>query len=95
MPLAQEEKRFPYRDYLGWPENARWEIIGGKAYHMTPAPGTLRQRVLARLAGLMEKALEGNRCTLLVAPSDGNALPCIPQIPVPSVSNPRISGWKR
>jgi hypothetical protein len=78
MPSAQEEKRFTCRDYLGWPENERWGIMGGKAYHMTPAPSTLHQRILVRLAGLLEKAPEGNRCTLFVVPTDVNAFPWLP-----------------
>jgi Uma2 family endonuclease len=68
MSLAQEERRFTYQDYLGWPEPERWEIIGGKAYNMTPAPGTLHQRVLIRLAALLEKI--GSPCIVFVAPTD-------------------------
>jgi hypothetical protein len=86
MPSAQEEKRFTCRDYLGWPENERWGIMGGKAYHMTPAPSTLHQRILVRMAGLLEKAPEGNRSTLFVVPTDVNAFPWLPWSSVPSES---------
>ena len=57
MPLAKGEKeKLTYQDYLGWPEDERWEIIDGKAYNMTPAPSTLHQRILVRLVGFLEKA---------------------------------------
>jgi len=71
MPLAQgEKKKLTFHDYLGWPEDERWEIIDGKAYNMTPAPSTLHQRILVRLVGFLEKALHSTPCTVFVAPTD-------------------------
>ncbi len=28
--------KFTYKDYLGWPEGERWELINGAAYDMSP-----------------------------------------------------------
>jgi len=71
MPLAQgENEKLTYQDYLGWPEDERWEIIDGKAYNMTPAPSTLHQRILVRLVGFLEKALQSTPCTVFIAPTD-------------------------
>ena len=71
MPLGQgENEKLTYQDYLGWPEDERWEIIDGKAYNMTPAPSTLHQRILVRLVGFLEKALHSTPCTVFIAPTD-------------------------
>ena len=32
------KQKYTYRDYLTWDDDERWEIIGGEAYNMTPAP---------------------------------------------------------
>ena len=47
MPLANDKPRgtFTLQDYLTWPDDARWEIIDGKAYAMTPAPTVTHQTI--------------------------------------------------
>jgi hypothetical protein len=43
--LARRRKRYPYKDYLKWPEDESWEIIDGIAYNMTPAPKVKHQNI--------------------------------------------------
>lgn len=62
--------KFTYVDYLTWPEGERWELIDGKAYNMTPAPGTRHQRVTLRIARTLSSALGEGPCECFVAPTD-------------------------
>lgn len=71
MTLAvKKEGRFTYADYLGWPEEERWELIDGAAFDMTPAPTEQHQRILMNLAALLHRALEGGPCRVYPAPFD-------------------------
>ncbi len=71
MPLAEKiERRYTCQDYLAWPDEERWEIIGGEAYNMSPAPGTRHQRVTARLYSRFEKGFERSPCSVFIAPTD-------------------------
>ncbi|MEK7700182.1 MAG: hypothetical protein AAB332_07240 [Planctomycetota bacterium] len=36
--VKKATQKYSWDDYLTWPDNERWEIIGGVAYNMTPAP---------------------------------------------------------
>lgn len=62
--------RFTYADYLTWPDDERWEIIGGEAHAMTPAPSPIHQRLVLRVASRLESALRGHPCEAFVAPVD-------------------------
>jgi len=71
MPLAQEkDQHFTYADYLTWPEDERWELIGGHPYAMTPAPSTRHQSVVLNLGVKLSTALRGHSCRCFVAPTD-------------------------
>lgn len=49
MSFAEKtSKTFTYADYITWPDEERWEIIGGEAYNMTPAPSVSHQSVVSR-----------------------------------------------
>lgn len=67
---ARPAERYTYRDYLGWPDATRWELIEGAAHAMTPAPSRAHQRILVALAGQLYAYLEGKPCQLYVAPFD-------------------------
>ncbi len=72
MPLAEKiKRRYTYQDYLAWPDEERWEIIGGEAYNMSPAPGTRHQRVVNRINIFLSthKRLP-ERCSVFIAPTD-------------------------
>jgi len=70
MPMPGQNGKYTYKDYLGWPDDERWEIIGGEAYAMTPAPGTTHQGISVSLTLLIGGALLGKECRLFVAPCD-------------------------
>ncbi len=72
MPLTLKNncEKWTYADYLTWPDDERWEIIDGVAYSMSPAPATVHQRILSRLALPILAHLEGKRCELFLAPFD-------------------------
>ncbi len=72
MPLAQRDdsQRWTYADYLTWPDEQRWEIIDGVAYAMSPAPTTIHQRIIRKLATRINAHLEGKKCELFWAPFD-------------------------
>ena len=67
------EKRgngFTYRDYLTWPEDERWEIIGGDAYAMTPAPSIRHQAISLYLSTQFGNFFKGSGCKPFPAPTD-------------------------
>jgi Uma2 family endonuclease len=72
MPLAlkNNNEKWTYADYLTWPDDQRWEIIDGMAYSMSPAPTTSHQRILRKLAFIINAHLEGKECELFLAPLD-------------------------
>jgi hypothetical protein len=51
-----------YADYTSWLESERWELIGGVAYAMVPAPSRLRQEVVLEFARQIEDALLSKAC---------------------------------
>jgi Uma2 family endonuclease len=67
---AQAAKRWTWSDYRCWPEGECWEIIGGNAYAMSPAPSTSHQGVAGRLFSRIERALSGKSCRPFIAPTD-------------------------
>lgn len=69
LPL-RDCQRHSYGEYRTWPEKARYELIGGVAYAMSPAPARLHQRLVAELLRQIADALEGTPCEVNVAPFD-------------------------
>lgn len=61
---------FTVRDWKSWPEGERWELIGGEAYAMSPAPRLKHQRLLLDLAGQLTDALRGKPCEPFISPFD-------------------------
>lgn len=72
MSMEQEERnRFhTYSDYLAWSGEERWEIVGGVAHSMSPAPGRAHQTVSRRMAFQIEAFLENGPCEMFTAPFD-------------------------
>jgi Uma2 family endonuclease len=70
MPEANSERLWTYKDYLGWVEDKRWELIEGKAYNMTPAPSWRHQQVVGELFFQIRSALEGHPCKIVASPID-------------------------
>ena len=71
MSMVQSSKRkFTYTDYFTWPDEERWELINGMAYNMTPSPSFLHQKITGRFYSRLERALSGNPCIPVIAPTD-------------------------
>jgi hypothetical protein len=47
MPhLKQNDNaRYSYADYLTWNDGKRWELIDGRAFCLSPAPGRQHQHI--------------------------------------------------
>ncbi len=72
MTVARKiNRKYTYQDYLGWPDEERWEIIDGRGYNMSPAPGTRHQRVVNRInISLSTHKKLPERCSVFIAPTD-------------------------
>lgn len=67
---ARQGDSFSYADYLQWDDDTRWELVNGRAWAMTPAPGTRHQQILSELHGQIWQNLKGTPCQVLSAPFD-------------------------
>lgn len=67
---AQRKQRFTWDDYRTWPDDERWEIVGGEAFAMSPAPATRHQLLSARLVSALDAFLRGRKCQVYAAPVD-------------------------
>ena len=68
--IKATQNHFTYRDYAQWPEDERWELIGGVAWNMGPAPVREHQRVLGELFSQINDYLRGKPCQVYFAPFD-------------------------
>jgi Uma2 family endonuclease len=66
---AKQESHYTYADYLTWPDDERWELIGGVPYAMS-APQTRHQSISRNLTWLLQNFLQGKPCKLFYAPFD-------------------------
>ena len=67
---AHFKDTFTYSDYLTWPDDTRWELMGGHAYAMAPAPTIRHQAIVQNLSGLLFNHFRGKSCRPFVAPTD-------------------------
>ena len=63
-------KTYSYADYLKWIFEERLELIKGRIFRMSPAPGSVLQRLSLRLGRWIGNYLEGKRCEVFTAPFD-------------------------
>lgn len=71
MGLARRDTAYhTYGDYLDWPEDVRYELIGGLAYLLAPAPTVRHQEIAGEIFRQIANALEGKPCRVLIAPVD-------------------------
>jgi len=63
-------KGYTWDDYRAWPDDARWEIIGGEAYAMSPSPTARHQMVQARLVVALDTFFRGRPCRAIPSPMD-------------------------
>lgn len=66
----QYQQHFSVADYLGWPDEERWELIDGVPYNMSPAPSIKHQTVAGRVFSRLEQFLKGKPCKPFIAPVD-------------------------
>ena len=64
------DERYTWADYCKWPEGERWEIIGGVAFDMSPAPATRHQAIVCELTRQFANAFLDNKCKVFVSPTD-------------------------
>lgn len=67
---VRDENRHTYADYLGWPEDIRYELIDGRAFLMSPAPTLDHQTIVFEVGYQIRAALEGRPCRVLTSPVD-------------------------
>jgi len=63
-------KTYTYADYLKWTFDERLELIKGKIFKMSPAPGSLHQRISQRITFKLSLYLVGKPCEIFAAPFD-------------------------
>jgi Uma2 family endonuclease len=63
-------KTYTYADYLKWTFDERLELIKGKVFKMSPAPGSVHQRISLRLSRWIGNYLENKSCEVFSAPFD-------------------------
>ena len=63
-------RKFTWADYQKWPDDERWEIIGGEAFAMSPAPLTRHQRIQADLMAELIPIFRKGECQVFGAPTD-------------------------
>jgi Uncharacterized protein conserved in cyanobacteria len=70
LPL-KDQHHYTYRDYLGWPDDVRYELIDGEAYLMAPpAPDLAHQDIAGEIYVQLRLALKDSPCRTFVAPVD-------------------------
>lgn len=63
-------KEYTYADYAKWAIEERLELIKGKIFKMSPAPGSLHQRISHRITLKLGNYLVGKSCEVFSAPFD-------------------------
>lgn len=67
---TKKDRKYTYVDYLTWNDDERWELIGGVAYNMTPAPNRRHQEISRNLLVDIAVYLKDKTCKLYSAPFD-------------------------
>lgn len=70
--VRNPNQKYTYGDYLAWPDDERWELIGGVPYSMTPAPSRRHQAVTGEIYRQIANYIKtnGGPCQVYVAPFD-------------------------
>jgi Uma2 family endonuclease len=75
MPITTFEeldlnKHYTYADYLTWRFKERVELIKGRIFKMSPAPGMRHQKIAGTFYGHIWTFLKGKPCLVFSAPFD-------------------------
>jgi Uma2 family endonuclease len=66
----KQDERFTLEQRRSWPEDERWEIIGGVAYNMSAAPSVCHQDYVGTLFIAIGTFLQGKPCKAYLSPLD-------------------------
>lgn len=69
LPI-EKNKLYTYAEYKRWPEGARYELIDGTVFDMSPAPGMTHQKVSMNLSKEIANFFEEKPCLVFCAPFD-------------------------
>ncbi len=61
---------YTYSDYLTWKWGDMTELIRGRIFKMSPAPGSLHQKISGELFRQLANFLKGKKCQVFSAPFD-------------------------
>ncbi|MFP5436203.1 MAG: Uma2 family endonuclease [Bacteroidia bacterium] len=64
------DKTYSYADYLTWTFQDRLELLKGKVFKMSPAPGRTHQKIVGRLHIQLAKNFARGKCQLYLSPFD-------------------------
>ncbi|MFH0878809.1 MAG: Uma2 family endonuclease [Lentisphaerota bacterium] len=64
------EQHFTWTDYRTWPDEERWELVGGEAFAMSPSPTSRHQDIVSGLTAAARPFFQGKPCRLFVSPMD-------------------------
>ena len=67
---AYKNKRYTWSDYQQFPDEERWEMIGGEIFDMSPAPTTRHQSIAGELFFQLKGFFKGKPCKPFIAPTD-------------------------
>ncbi len=67
---ARKTAMHTWSDYRAWDDDLRWELIGGEAYAMSPAPTPRHQLIQLELAVQFAAYFRGKTCQVYPAPID-------------------------
>lgn len=67
---AHSYEHYTWGDYRSWTGDERWEIIGGRAFAMSPSPGFRHQEICVGIGTELRAFLKGKPCRTLLAPMD-------------------------
>lgn len=70
LQAEKQAQIYTYKDYAGWPDEERWELIDGVPYNMSPAPSRFHQKISGALFNKIYQYLEGKSCEVYHAPFD-------------------------
>lgn len=68
-PAIKDDHHNTYAEYASWPDDERWELIGGVAWNMSHAPERKHQALVWELAGQIRA-----RLSWTTRPGDRSAL---------------------
>lgn len=93
LPAKKDDRLYFYRDYRGWPDDERWELIDGVAWNMSPAPSMAHQALSMELGHSIRSFLGKGGCRVFAAPFDvllpespGQAADDVPNVVQPDLA---------